>query len=390
MSPRLNSVAPAVLVLACMTSGCGKEPQQPAAPPPPIVETVVLKAERVPNIVELPGRIAAVRTAEVRARTDGIIQRRLYEEGTDVRAGTPLFLIDPRDYIAQVQSSQATLQRALATQANAAAVVRRYRPLVQERAVSAQENDSARSDLGQADGQVAEARAALARSRLLLSYTTVRAPIAGRVGRAEVTEGALVSGGQATLLTRVDQRAPVYAVFTASNASVLDAVKRMAQGGLRVAQGDVTVRLILENGDDYGPVGRLDFTDSSVDPQTGSQVIRARVDNPRNLLSPGQFVRGRIEAGTVANGLTLPARAIQFKGQEASVSIMARDGTVTNRPVTLGEMTGSRWIVRSGLKPGERVIVEGWQKVRPGQKAQLKPAPAQAPSAVASTAPAGR
>lgn len=380
MRLRRNISGPAVIVLAAMTCGCSKEPQQPTAPPPPIVETIVLKSERVPNIVELPGRIAAVRTAEVRARTNGIIQQRLYEEGTDVRAGTPLFLIDPRDYIAQVQSSQATLQRAMATQSNAAAVVRRYRPLVQERAVSAQENDSAQSDLGQADGQVAEARAALARSRLLLSYTTVRAPISGRVGRAEVTEGALVNGGEATLLTRVDQRAPVYAVFTASNASILDTVKRMAEGGLSVSPGNVRVRLILENGDDYGPVGRLDFTDSAVDPQTGSQVIRARFDNPRKLLSPGQFVRGRIEAGTVANGLTLPARAIQFKGPEASVSVMSRDGTVTNRPVTLGEMTDNRWIVRSGVKPGERVIVEGWQKVRPGQKAQLRPVSASATS----------
>lgn len=362
-----------MLILASLLSGCGNDAKQPAAPPPPVVETVVLKSEQVPNIVELPGRIAAVRTAEVRARTDGIIQRRLYEEGTDVRAGAPLFLIDPLDYVAQVQSAEATLQRALATRTNAAAVVRRYQPLVSERAVSAQEYDAARSDLGQAEGQVSEARAALARSKLLLSYTTVRAPIAGRVGRAEVTEGALVSGSQATLLTRVDQRAPVYAVFTASNASVLDTVRQMASGSLNVAQGNVTVRLILENGEEYGSVGRLDFTDSVVDPQTGSQVIRAKIANPQNLLSPGQFVRGRIKAGMIASGLTLPARAIQLKGEQASVSVMGPDGTVVSRPVTLGEMTGNRWIVRSGVKAGERVIVEGWQKVRPGQKAQAKP-----------------
>lgn len=189
----------------------------------------MLKTEHVPNIVELPGRIQAVRTAEVRARTDGIIQRRVYEEGTDVAAGAPLFQIDRRDYQAQVRSAQATLLRAQATRGNAASFVRRYTPLVTERAVSGQEYDKARADLTEADGQVAEARAALARVCLQLSFTTIRAPIAGRVGRAEVTEGALVSGSQATLMTRVDQMAPVYAVFTASSAAILNGTRQISE-----------------------------------------------------------------------------------------------------------------------------------------------------------------
>lgn len=374
MGRRRNYAVPVLLSLVPLVSGCGEKSEQPKAPPPPVVEAVVLKTERVPNIFELPGRIQAVRTAEVRARTDGIVQRRVYEEGTDVAAGAPLFQIDPRDYQAQVQSAQATLLRAQATRGNAASVVRRYTPLVTERAVSGQEYDKARADLTEAEGQVAEARAALARARLQLSFTTIRAPIAGRVGRAEVTEGALVSGSQATLMTRVDQMAPVYAVFTASSAAILDGTRQIRAGDLSVgSQASVTVKLVLENGQDYGLVGRLDFTAASVDTETGSQLVRARFANPQNLLKPGQFVRGRIEAGTIPNGLMLPARAVQLKGEQASVSILGKDGTVVNRPVTLGEMVGSRWIVRSGVKPGERVIVEGWAKVRPGQKAQLKP-----------------
>lgn len=273
------------------------------------------------------------------------------------------------------------LERALATQRNATSVVGRYKPLVSDRSISAQEYDQALSDLGQANGQVSEARAALARAKLQLSFTTVRAPIAGRTGRAEVTEGALVSGTEATLLTRVDQISPVYASFSASSAAILDATQQVTSGDLKVAsQASVRVTLILENGQPYGPAGHLDFTSASVDPETGSQIVRATFPNPARVLKPGQFVRGRIEAGMIANGLTIPARAVQLKGEQASVSVLNADGTVANRQVTLGELVGNRWIVRSGVKAGERVIVEGWQKVRPGQKAQAKSNAAPAPA----------
>lgn len=367
-----------VWVRACgllgLLSACNSSPEA-AAPPPTPVEVMTVRGAAVPNIVELPGRIAAMRTAEVRARTDGIVQRRLYEEGPDVAAGAPLFLIDQRDNRAQVQAAQATLQRAIAARDNAASIVGRYKPLMSERAVSAQEYDAAQSDLRQAEAQVSEARAALARSQLLLGYTTVRAPIAGRVGNAKVTEGALVSAGEGTLMTQVDQASPVYAIFSASNASLLDTVKQVRSGALKIPSlAQVEVKLVLENGDDYGPIGHLDFTSSVVDPETGSQTVRAQFANPERMLAPGQFVRARIVAGTLANGIVIPARAVQIKGEEASVSLLGKDGTVTARPVTLGALTGQGWIVRSGLKPGEQVIVEGWQKVRPGQKAQSKSA----------------
>lgn len=354
-----------VLVLA----GCGSEGDAPAPPPAP-VKTIVIRSQAIPSIIELPGRIEAVRSAEVRARSDGIVLRRLYEEGTSVAAGTPLFLIDPRDYQAQVQSAQAALQRAVAARQNAASIVIRYGPLIDERAVSAQEYDAAQSDLRQADAQVAEARAALDRARLQLSYTTVRAPIAGRAGAASVTEGALVSGSGGTLMTRIDQSTPVYAVFSASSASVLDIFAQIRKGQLTVPTLEaVEVKLELENGETYGPVGHLDFASPVVAPETGSQTIRANFANPDGLLVPGQFVRGRITLGTMAGGIVIPARAVQFKGEDAQVSVLGKDGSVTSRSIRLGTLLGKGWIVTSGLRAGERVITDGWQSIRPGQKA---------------------
>jgi len=367
-----------VAVTACSSGGSD------AAPPPVAVQVLTLKAQPVPNMVELPGRISAVRTAEVRARTDGIVLRRLYEEGAMVKAGTPLFTIDPRDYRAQVQSAEAALQRAVAARENASSIVIRYGPLIDERAVSAQEYDAAQSDLRQANAQVAEARAALDRAKLLLDYTTVTAPIAGRAGAAQVTEGALVNGGEGTLMTRVDQVSPVYAVFAESSAAILNMIEEVRRGNLKLSRDYAfEVQLVMENGTIYGSPGRVDFASTVVDPETGSQTIRAQFPNPDGLLAPGQFVRGRIQAGVTPGGIVVPARAVQFQGEDASVSLLGKDGTVVNRPITLGALLGKSWVVKTGLKPGEQVIVDGWQKVRPGQKAQAvkakanKSAPAQ-------------
>jgi membrane fusion protein (multidrug efflux system) len=364
---RVASV-PALAAMALLTA-CGGSGNQPPLPPPVIVQTVVVRPQNVPYVAELPGRIQAVRTAEVRARTDGIVQRRLYNEGSIVKQGDPLFQIDARDYRAQVEQAQGTLQRALAARTNAAQVVRRYDPLVSQRAISGQEYDSARSDLAQAEAQVTEGRAALTRAQLQLEYTTIRAPISGRVGRAEVTEGALVSASQATLMTRIDQISPVYAVFTESSSAIMTMTQQFYAGKLSFSPANVMVQLVLENGTRYPVPGRVDFTDASVDPTTGSQTIRAQFNNVDRLLAPGQFVRGRIQAGMLANGILLPARAIQFKGEQASVSVLVKDGDVINRPITVGNMAGQNWVIRSGLRPGDRVIVEGWEKVRPGQKA---------------------
>lgn len=368
-------LAGAAFVSFSALAGCA----EPAPPPPPapVVDIITVTTGSVPNIVELPGRIEAVRSAEVRARTDGIISRRLYQEGTDVREGAPLFQIDPRDKQAQVQQARAALQRAQAARENAAAVMQRYQPLVNDRAVSALEYDNARSALRQADAGVADARASLDRAQLELGYTLVRAPISGRVGRAQVTEGALASAASATLLTTIEQMEPIYAVFTQSSAELQHLLAQARTGAVDLPTlSRVEVRLVLEDGSEYGPVGHIDFADQTVNPSTGSQTIRATFANPARALLPGQFVRGRVTAGSTSNGIAVPQRAVQINNEEARVAVVGGDGTVQFRTVTLGGQTGSRWVIRSGLKAGERVIVEGWQKVQAGQKVQPRPAPA--------------
>jgi membrane fusion protein (multidrug efflux system) len=353
----------AMLLLA----SCGhQEEQAPSAPP---VDVVAVRTGEVPNIVELPGRIEAVRTAEVRARVDGIVERRLYQEGSDVPAGAPLFRIDPRDKQAQLAQAQAALNRAMAARANARSVVARYEPLVSRKAVSAQEYDAALSDARQADASVSDARAALDRVRLELGYTTVRAPIAGRVGKAQVTEGALVSASSATLLTQVNQLSPIYATFTESSSKFLDVQQLAKSGVLRLPDlNAIEVRLVLENGAQYGLPGHLDFADQTVDPSTGSQTLRARFPNPDRLLLPGQFVRARIIAGSRRDGIAIPERAVQISNEEASVLIVGRDNLVAKRTVELGGQSGGKWVVLSGLRSGDLVIVDGWMKVQPGQK----------------------
>ncbi|HKT92039.1 MAG TPA: efflux RND transporter periplasmic adaptor subunit [Paraburkholderia sp.] len=365
-------VVAAMLLLAGF--GCRDRQAQSGAAPPPSVLVETVAAQSIPRVIELPGRIEAIRSAEVRARVDGIVERRLFEEGTDVRAGAPLFLIDSRDYEAALQQAQAALNRAQAVQRNAASEVARFKPLVARQVVSAQEFEAATAALQQADANVADARAAVTLAQLRLDRCTVRAPIAGRVGRALVTEGALVSAGGATLLTQVNQLSPVNAVFTQSNISLLEVRKQIASGALAAPAADrAQVWLTLASGDDYGEPGVLDFTDLVVDPSTGTQVLRARFNNASRILLPGQFVRGRIVIGTIPNGLVVPARAVQFDNNGASLSLVADDGTVVRRNVVLGPQEAGQWVVKDGLEPGERVIVDGWQRVQPGQHVDAHP-----------------
>ena len=322
--------------------------------------------------MEIPGRVQAFRSAEVRARVNGIVQKRLYDEGSDVREGQDLFLIDPREMRAAVSAAEATLARAQATAANAEQDVKRYKGLVQDRAVSEQEYDAAVARLRTAQADVSQARAQLESARLNLAYTTVTAPISGRAGRARVTEGALVSASGATLLTTIEQLDPVYVNFSQSSSELLQVRQEIAQGQLRVPElRRVGVTLLLENGKPYAHAGHLDFLDLSIDQVTGTVALRAQVPNPDSALLPGQFVRARIEAGERMNVIVLPQRAVQVTARGASVLVLGPDNNVASREVTLGELREGSWIILGGIQPGERVIVDGIQKVQPGRPARV-------------------
>lgn len=366
-SERLGAaIAFAVLLL----DGCSQAP--PAQAPPPEVQIVTVQPQAIVDRIEVPARLHAVRTAEVRARVDGIVQRRLYEEGTDVRAGQPLFAIDPRELRAQVNAMQAALARAKATAANARQDVKRYEGLVARRAISQQEYDTAVARLRTAEADVAQSRAQVEAARLSLSYTTVNAPIAGRAGRAEVTEGALVSAAQATLLTRIQQLDPIYMNFSQSGPEMLTMRQEFTSGARKLlGQGKVKAEVVLESGRVYEHPGYVDFLDLSIDEATGTTALRAEVPNPDRFLLPGQFVRARVEAGVRASGFLVPQRAVTVTPEGASVMIVGEKDVVEARPVKVGELEGGSWVVSSGLTAGERVIVDGLQRARPGQPVRV-------------------
>lgn len=357
---------PLVVVLGLSLASCGGE-QQAEAPAAISVETITVTPQSLPNIIELPGRVEPVREAEVRARVTGIVQERLFREGTNVTAGQPLFRIDPSELRASYAQTEASLARAKATAANARAVVERYRPLVSENAISQQEFDAAVAASREADAVVAETEAQLRSASLQLGYTTVTAPIAGRVGRAQVTEGALVSQTEGTLLTRIEQMSPVYVTFSQSATDMLGTRRAMEEGDLELAAGEpVEVRVIFPDGTEYPIPGVLDFLDQSVDPTTGTVQLRAEFPNPESLLLPGEFVRVRLAVGQIANGVAVPQRAVTLSETGGSVYVIDGNGLVAVRPVTLGQMIDGQWIIQDGLTPGDVVITSNLQIIRPG------------------------
>lgn len=350
-----------LLLAACSGS---EEPPAPQAVP---VKAVTVANRSIPNVIELPGRVEPVREAEVRARVTGIVQQRLYQEGTNVSAGQPLFRIDPRELRAARAQTQASLERARATAANARAVVERYRPLVAENAISQQEYDAALAASREADANVAQIRAQLEAASLQLGYTTVRAPIAGRAGRAQVTEGALVSQPEGTLMTRIEQISPVYVSFAQSASEVLALRRAVAAGDIELDENDhIEVRLTFSDGTEYPVPGYIDFRGFSVDEETGTVELRAEFPNPSGLLLPGEFVRAQIFAGQVNQGIAVPQRAVTINENGGSVFVIDEKGLAALRPVELGAMVDGRWIIESGLRPGDVVITSNLQKIQPG------------------------
>ena len=324
---------------------------------------------------ELPGRLEASRIAQVRARVAGIVQKRLFTEGSDVQAGQALFTIDSAPYAAVYASAQASLARAQANLEQARLLAQRYQPLVKANAISKQDFANAEAAQKQAEADVAIGKAAVQTAKITLDYAAVTAPIAGRIGRALVTEGALVGQGDFTQLAVVQQINPMYINFTQPAAEVMKLRKALETGQLQRATGSeaVKVRLVLEDGSVYAQAGRLLFSDLSVDQTTGQITLRAEVPNPKGLLLPGLYVRVRLEQAQVRNAMLLPQQAVTRSAQGDTVMVVASDGKVAPRKVKVGESQGSQWLILDGLQAGEQVMVDGFQKLR--GPAPVKPVP---------------
>jgi membrane fusion protein (multidrug efflux system) len=359
------------------------------APPPPEVGVVTVTPRDVGLVTELPGRVEASRVAQVRARAAGIVQQRLFREGSDVRAGQALFRIDPAPYQAQVASAQATVARAQANLGQAKALADRYKPLVEANAISKQDYANAVAGQKSAEAEVAAGNAAVQTAQINLNYASVVAPISGRIGRALVTEGALVGQGEATPLAIIQQINPLYVNVTQSSADILNLRQSIAQGRVKQAGSEgAQVKVLLEDGSVYPQPGRLLFSDLQVDPTSGQVSLRAEVPNPQGLLLPGMYVRVQLEQAKANNAILLPQQAVTRSGQGDTVLVVASDGKVAPRPVKVGGAQNGQWIILDGLKAGEQVVVDGVMKLAmmpPGTP--VKPVPWQpgAPGA----APAG-
>ncbi|QSL93269.1 efflux RND transporter periplasmic adaptor subunit [Ectopseudomonas toyotomiensis] len=355
------------LLAAIGLAGCDKGEQGGGEAPPREVDVLTVKTEPFTVIAELPGRIEPVRVAEVRARVAGIVLKRTFEEGADVKAGDLLFQIDPAPFKAALSRAQGELARAEAQLFQAQATVKRYEPLVKIDAVSKQDFDVAKAALQSAQADKRSAQASVETARLDLGYAEVRAPIAGRIGRAQVTEGALVGQGEATLLARIQQLDPVYADFTQPAADALRLRAAIADGKVAGA-ADQPLSLRVD-GTDIESKGTLLFTDISVDRSTGQIALRGRFDNPQGVLLPGMYVRVLTPQGLNQNAILVPQRAVQRAADgQASVMLLGEDDTVEVRQVTTGAMHGSRWLIAEGLAAGEKVITSSLAAIKPGAK----------------------
>lgn len=382
--PRLIALVAACAALAA----CGGEPE-PQAPPPPEVGVVQVQPQAVPLTRDLVGRLGAYRTADVRARVPGVLQKRMYTEGSDVAEGEVLFLVDPAPYRADLGAAQAALSQAQANAANARAAAERARTLAPQHYISRADLDNALAAERSADAAVASARAALDSAQISLGYATVRAPIAGRAGMQQVTEGALVGQGEPTLLTTIDQVDPLYVNFSMSVSELQD----IREAGL-AQEGPATVRVVLGNGREYAHAGEIDFSGDVVDPGTGAVSLRAVLPNPDRQLLPGAYVSLKATLGTQQDQYLVPQAAVQRDANGAFVMVVGQDGLVARRDVGTGRAQDGQWIIGQGLSPGDQVIVSGLQRVQAGAPATAvpwtpTPAPANgAPADVPASGPA--
>ena len=353
-------------------AGSGAGPGAGAAPPPAEVGIITVAPTRLALTTELPGRLEASRVAQVRARVPGIVLKRAFREGSEVKAGEVLFRIDPAPLQATFSGTEAAVAKAEANLAQTTLKAQRYKPLVETNAISKQEYDDALTAQKQATADLAMSRATRQSAGLNLGYATVTAPISGRIGRAQVTEGALVGQGEATPLATVQQVDPIFVNLTQSSTDLLRLKRSMASGKLQSAgENAARVTLLTEDGQVYPQSGKLLFSDLTVDESSGAVTLRAEFPNPNRTLLPGMYVRARLEQAVNEAALTVPAQAVQRTTDGASVLVVGPDNKVAARPVKADTMQGNVWIVSAGLKPGDRVIVEGVQKAKPG--ATVKP-----------------
>jgi len=372
-----------VALLALPLAGCNDSTEQAEHAPLPQVRVETLQLQPLAISTELSGRILAPRTAEVRARVAGVVLKRIYREGSDVKQGDVLFLIDPAPFKADHDSARATLAKAQANLYQARLQEQRYRELVDDKAVSLQEYDNARAAFLQADAVVAEAKAALERARLNLGYATVTAPISGRIGRALVTEGALVGQNESTPLATIQQLDPIHADITQSTRE-LNALRRALRAGelQQVGNSEARATLIQDDGSAYPLPGKLLFSDLSVDPSTNQITLRSEFPNPDLDLLPGSYVRVRLQQALQPKGISVPQRAIlRDSAGVPKVLVVDAQARIGERQVQLGSVQGDRWIVSDGLVAGDRVVVEGLQHVKAGDQVQVEATPGNPPIA---------
>ncbi|MGG5290682.1 efflux RND transporter periplasmic adaptor subunit [Pseudomonas shirazensis] len=359
--PAVTALVSAV-ALATLLSGCSKKEEAAPAPQTPQVGVVTLQPQAFTLTSELPGRTTAFRVAEVRPQVNGIILKRLFKEGSDVKEGQQLYQIDPSVYEATLANAQANVQatRSLAD---------RYKQLIDEQAVSRQEYDDANAKRLQAE-------ATLKSAQIDLRYTKVLAPISGRIGRSAFTEGALVSNGQADAMATIQQLDPVYVDVTQSTAELLKLRRELASGQLQKSgENSAQVELILEDGSTFAQKGRLEFSEVSVDETTGSVVLRAVFPNPDHTLLPGMFVHARLQSGVAANAILAPQQGVtrDLKGTPTAL-VVNKDNKVELRELKASRTLGSDWLIEEGLNPGDRLITEGLQYVRPGVEVKVSEA----------------
>jgi membrane fusion protein (multidrug efflux system) len=382
----------ALATVTLWLAACGPAAAPPAAPgagstpPPAEVGVVTVTPGALGLVSKLPGRTEASRVAQVRARVAGILQKRLFREGSEVKAGQPLFAIDDAPYRATLASAQATQARAEANQTQAQAQAERYKPLLAANAISQQDYIAAVAAQKSAEADVAVAKAAVQTARLNVDYAAVTAPISGRIGRALVTEGALVGQGEATQLAVVQQIDPLFVNFTQSAAEVLRLRAAIASGALQGSREQAAVSVLMEDGSVYPLRGKLLFSDLTVDASSDQITLRAEVPNPKGALLPGLYVRVRLEQATAPSAILLPQQAVSRGNGGDTVMVVGTDGKVMPRPVKLGAAQAGQWVVLGGLQAGEQVMVDGFQKLRgsaPVKAVPWQPA-ASAPASAAS------